>query len=51
LDPKLSRGYYNRGNAYRKLGDEQKAIADLISAARLGNKNAQDYLRSQRINW
>jgi tetratricopeptide (TPR) repeat protein len=53
LDPTEINGeaYYNRGFAYGKLGDHRQAIKDYKTAARLGDKDAQDYLRSKRISW
>jgi len=41
--------YYNRGIAYHDLNNESKAIDNFKMAAKLGNRKAQDYLRSQGI--
>jgi len=49
LKPKYAHAYYNRGLAYNDLGNKQKFIADMKIAAKLGNKEAQDYLRSKGI--
>lgn len=43
--------YSNRGKAYDDLGDVQSAMADLKVAARLGDKDAQAYLRKKGIAW
>ena len=43
--------YSNRGNAYYKLGNKKAAIEDFKISARLGYKDAQDFLRSQGIEW
>ncbi|MBI4823391.1 MAG: tetratricopeptide repeat protein [Nitrospirae bacterium] len=51
LNPEFAEAYYNRGPAYNRLGDYQRAIADLKTSARLGFKPAQDFLRSQGIDW
>lgn len=51
LDPKLVPAYINRGVAYGSLGEDQKATADLKTAARSGDKKAQDFLKSTGISW
>ena len=51
LDPNDALSYYARGLTYGKLGDDQQKIEDFRSAARLGNMEAQDYLRSREIRW
>jgi Tfp pilus assembly protein PilF len=54
INPKysgISGIYYNRGNVYVALGDHLKAIEDMKIAARLGQKNAQDLLKSKKIEW
>ena len=51
LNPQDAIAYFNRGIAYGKLGNYQQAIKDFKTAARLGNEKAQDYLRSQGIEW
>jgi tetratricopeptide (TPR) repeat protein len=38
--------YVNRGNAYFEKGDAEKAVSDYRKAARLGVKEAADYLES-----
>jgi tetratricopeptide (TPR) repeat protein len=43
--------YYNRGMLYIKLGNNQQGVKDLQIAARLGDKQAQDYLKSEGIGW
>jgi len=51
LDPSDAETYNIRGSAYVKLGDYQAAIKDFKTAARLGRKLTQDFLRSQGIEW
>ena len=66
MDPKDAQAYYNREVAYRKLGDYRQAIRDfdkaieldlwqaledVKTAARLGLKKAQDFLKSKGIRW
>ena len=43
--------HYNRGVAYNKLGKHEEAMNDWKTAARFGNKQAQDYLNKQGIQW
>jgi Flp pilus assembly protein TadD len=51
LDPQNAQAYVNRGMAYSKLKYDDQAISNYKSAARLGNKQAQDHLRSKGISW
>lgn len=51
LNPQYAAAYYNRGVAYGQAGDGKKASEDFRIAAKLGNKPAQDYLKSQGIGW
>ena len=51
LNPQYEKAYYNRGVTYAKLGNTKLAIENLKIAARLGDKEAQDYLRSKGIDW
>ncbi|MDD1778223.1 MAG: hypothetical protein LUQ65_08650 [Candidatus Helarchaeota archaeon] len=51
LNPKYERAYLFRGIAYLDLGNYQEALEDLKSAARLGNKQTQDYLKSKGVQW
>ncbi len=51
LKPDLAEAYYIRGSAYSILGNEQQAIADFKIAARFGDKQAQDVLIKQGIQW
>ena len=43
--------YNNRGVAYGKLGNQRQAIEDLKTAARLGNEDAKNSLRSRGLSW
>ncbi len=51
IDPKFSEVYINRGYAHKLLGDDRQAIEDLKIASRLGQKNAQDFLKNRGIAW
>ena len=50
-DPQDSLSYRLRGNAYRYLGDRQKAMEDWTQAARLGDALVQSYLDSMQVKW
>ena len=50
LDPKFALAYYNRGISYGKLGDSYRETMDSKTAAKLGYKPAQDYLKSEGID-
>jgi hypothetical protein len=43
--------YANRGDANKKSGYIEQAISDYRTAARLGHKKVQDYLRAKGIGW
>jgi tetratricopeptide (TPR) repeat protein len=51
IQPDYARAYVVRGFVYNRLGNHQQAIADFKIAARLGNKDAQDFLRKQGEQW
>ena len=51
LNPKDADAYYNRGNAYSRLGNSQYANEDLKIAAKLGNIFAQKSLKEKGITW
>jgi len=51
LNPQHVDAYNNRGVAYHKLGNTQRAIENYKIAARLGNKGSQDFLRQEGIEW
>lgn len=51
LDPFLQKAYFDRGDTYMYLGLYKEAIKDFQSAARQGNKQAQEYLRAKGISW
>jgi tetratricopeptide (TPR) repeat protein len=48
---KLSEVYYKRRFARLKIDRYEQGVEDMKIAARLGLKQAQDFLRSQRIRW
>ena len=43
--------YSLRGSIFQEMGSYSKAIDDIKVAARLGHKEAQDYLNSQGVAW
>ena len=49
LDDLYGKAYCNRGLVYLKLGRTAEAEEDLKKAARLGVKEAEDYLKSKGI--
>jgi regulator of sirC expression with transglutaminase-like and TPR domain len=51
LDPKDPVPYLNRGKAYDGLGNYKLGIDNYKIAARLGDKETQDYLKSKSISW
>ncbi len=51
LDPKFAEAYRCRGKTYNELGNRQRAIEDWKAAAKSGDKEAQDILRSKKIKW
>lgn len=51
LKPDEAESWYYRGLSYGSSGDTQQAVSDIITAARLGNKPAREFLRSEGIEW
>ncbi len=51
LNPQDFMIYTNRGQAHYSLGNDDQAIRDYRVGARLGDKIAQEFLRSKRIDW
>ena len=51
LDPKDAKAYGTRGKVYGRRGNYQQVIKDIKIAARLGLGEAQDFLRSEGIEW
>lgn len=51
LNPDVAGFYWVRAKVYERLGNHQQAINDCKIAARLGEKEAQDYLRSEGIKY
>jgi len=51
LNRDYDNAYLNRGIAYEILGNFKEALSDYITSARLGNKQAQEHLRSKGIVW
>ena len=51
LNPYGVMACFNRDTLYLKSGNNPEAIKDFRIAARLGDKQAQDYLESKGIGW
>ncbi len=51
LDSDLTLAYYNRAITYQKADLPKLAIIDLKSAARLGHKRTQAFLKAKKIAW
>ncbi len=51
LNPNLVFAYFNRAIAYHNLKNFKQAVSDYKTAARMGHKQAQDFLRSNNIGW
>jgi Flp pilus assembly protein TadD len=51
LDPENDKAHANRGIAYEQKGSYERAVKDYQVSARLGNKQAREYLRSKGIEW
>ena len=51
IDPNNAKVYNNMGNAYGKKRDIAKQIDCYKSAAKLGHKKAQDWLKAHNENW
>ena len=49
LDPNSISAYFYRAGAYNKLGNHAQTINNLKAAAKLGNKKAQELLKSKEI--
>jgi protein O-mannosyl-transferase len=51
FNQKYAEAYYNRAASHYSLGNQRQAFEDLKTAARLGDEDAQNFLRTQGINW
>jgi len=51
LDPTYSWSFLHRGYVFLKLDKREQALEDLKRAARLGNNDAQTYLKKKGIQW
>jgi tetratricopeptide (TPR) repeat protein len=51
LEKDSSDAYFERGTTYAYLGDKKKVLSDFKEAARLGSKNARNFLKSKNISW
>lgn len=51
INPDFAEAYFYRAYSYEKSGDNQQGDRDFRQAARLGNKDAQDLLKKQGIEW
>lgn len=51
LNPALAKAYRSRSVVYSVLGDHQRSKRDMITAAKLGDRKARDYLKSKGIRY
>jgi len=51
LNPKRADNYYNRRIAFNKMGKRTDAFKDYKTSAKLGYEPAQDFLKTQGIEW
>jgi len=51
IKPDYTGAYKNRGIAYMKSGNNTLALNDLKTAAKSGDEQAKNFLRSKGINW
>jgi len=51
INKQYADAYNNRAIAYNSLGNSRQAVEDRKTAARLGNKGAQDFFRKHEVNW
>ncbi|MCX5804375.1 MAG: tetratricopeptide repeat protein [Proteobacteria bacterium] len=51
LNPDFARAYAGLGSIYESLNNQSEAIKNYRIAARLGNKETQDYLKQKGITW
>lgn len=49
--PDMASAYASRGSTFEKLNDHYNALKDYKMAARLGDKDTQEYLKSKNIKW
>lgn len=50
LRPEVPQPFFNLGLAYHEMNDDEKALAYMEAAARLGSKEASDYLLTRTGN-
>jgi protein O-mannosyl-transferase len=48
---KYAEAYYNRAASYYSLGNQKQAFEDMKAAARYGDEDAKNFLRSQGMSW
>jgi tetratricopeptide (TPR) repeat protein len=51
INPGYGGAYYNRGLTYNSLGNRERTIDDIRTAARLDHEGARSFLKSQGIGW
>jgi len=51
IDQKNATAYLLEGSAYASKGDIAQKNNCMIKAAKLGDQTAQEYLKTQGINW
>jgi Tfp pilus assembly protein PilF len=49
LDPEFSWNFLQRGHAFLKIGERDRAAQDFKKAANMGNEQAQAYLQKKGI--
>ncbi|HQB20151.1 MAG TPA: tetratricopeptide repeat protein [Bacteroidales bacterium] len=51
INPNFAEAYYAMGLSYAELGNDNQAISYYKKAARLGHKDAQEFLKSNGYTW
>jgi tetratricopeptide (TPR) repeat protein len=51
LNPAYAMAYASRGQVYEGIKDNNQAITDYKVAAKLGDNDAKNYLKSKNIDW
>jgi tetratricopeptide (TPR) repeat protein len=51
LNPQSAQIFLQRAQAYHKMGDYGRAMNDMKTAAKLGSKEAQDFLKPLGVPW
>lgn len=51
FDPNFIWAYWRKGKCYESLGDHKRAMENYVIAARLGQKDAQEFLKARGVKW